>query len=262
MKRHYLFSLALLLLISFLLCSPALLQNYENAALAAPPDLVREEIRRQLGGLGGKLFETRIKGWVLCNHEYRQLPELSEKVLMFPPFTDKEAQVQMHRGQVQNSLQAEIAVSENDAVCTLALHSSILPVNGSETYKTWVSMEVVLNSDSTALEGRIFEEVKDILGQFGDNPFVGTTYTAVIPGRLQKAEMERIGRKVFSGLDATITEMSADAEWISLTGYSSLIGGGLTSEQGCFNLNAALRYRSYEGSTYILLGTPVILMPY
>ena len=100
MKRHYLFSLALLLLISFLLCSPALLQNYENAALAAPPDLVREEIRRQLGGLGGKLIETRIKGWVLCNHGIDSCGIVGKGADVSALYRQR-AQVQMHRGQVQ-----------------------------------------------------------------------------------------------------------------------------------------------------------------
>ena len=126
----------------------------------------------------------------------------------------------------------------------------------------YLLVEAFLNFDSISQESSAYDKLEQVLGKFHSSPILGTTYTAEIPVKMKNIEMERAGRQLFAGLNADITESSRDNDWISLTGYSKEIGGGLDSANGSFNLNIALRCHSHEDKTLIYLGTPVISIPY
>lgn len=262
MKNQSKFFSALLLLMVFLISVSALLLDNNAAAMAASHNDMREEIRQQLINVKGTLVETRINGWIRINQSKIPLPVLLEKARELLPLLGEDVQAQIQSNETQNYRQVKIGIREEGVDYTILLYNSTLPDEKSGKCETYVIMDAVLNSDSIVCESKAYEMVEVVLSQFEDPYSIGTTYTATIPEKLKEAEMEQTGRRVFAGLNADITEFSRDTDWISLTGYSNQIGGGLESVHGRFNLNVALRYHSHENKTYICLGTPVISIPY
>lgn len=251
----------LLLLMVLISLSAALLEG-RGAVMAASPDRTREEIRQQLAGVKGTLVETRISGWIRVSENKIPLPFMLEKVRELLPLPGEDVQAQIQMDERQGVYQVKICVCEEDADYTILFYNSPQSGKKPDSGETYLIVDAVLKSDSAAREGKAYEKVEEILSQYEGSPSIGTTYTATISGKLKEEEMEQTAKMLFSGLNADITECNRDTGWISLTGYSSLIGGGLESVNGRFNLNIALRCHSHEDKTYICLGTPVISIPY
>ena len=228
MQRSQRASLATLLLITILAYTFALMFYDNTTALAAFPKISGQEIIQMLDKTGGEMKEIRINGWVKKNKD-----------------NEKEF----------NQEYDHVADQEYNKVDDQA---------GDQQYDQddFLILEAILNVDELWKEDQVYQNMHDELSLAGNFPTMGTTYTATIRGKLTTEEMDRIGRELITGFYGKITECNQDADWVSFTGYSNRLGGGMESRYGRFNLNIALRYHTSEGITYIRIGTPVIAIPY
>ncbi|HHY81808.1 MAG TPA: hypothetical protein GX505_03890 [Clostridiales bacterium] len=262
MKRQRLPSLVLLLSITLFAYVFIYFVEDISSASAAADSSVSSDVCRQLDMVGGTLQQIHINGWAEMRSSYFPLPVLIEKAKELMPLLGDNLQVQVSTGETPDYRQVKLTTGENGIDYSLILSSSRQPDNETPCHQTFIIINAVLDADSIELEEEVHGKLNKILSQFDSSPSLSTTYTAAIPGRLKESEMEQAGRQIFNKLNGRVTEMSRDAEWISLTGYSSRIKGELHSKNGRFNMNVALRYNAHEGKTYIWLGTPVISIPY
>lgn len=77
----------------------------------------------------------------------------------------------------------------------------------------------------------------------------GEQMIEVIGSILEKVEAREIERTEYDGM-------------ISVSAYTPLIGEYLEVGENRININIAMRYNSFEGKTYIWLGSPVITLEY
>lgn len=257
-KHSKLFS-ALLLFLVFLFSVLAFMSNNASAS-AASFMMIRDEIRQQLNQQGGTFIETRINGWARINQGEVELSELQEKAQDILTSMGDNVQAEIYSDETVNYRQVKVTSRIDNVDYTIHLYNNA-PDNGLES-NTYIIAEALLDFDSSVHERRAYEKLELILGEYNNSPMLGTTYTAAIPGRMKSADMEKTGKQLFDSLNSDITELSCDKQWISLTGYSKLIDGGLDSANGRFNLNIALRCHSHEDKTLIYIGTPVISIPY
>ncbi len=259
MKNHSKFFLALLLIMLLLISVFVFLLENASAATAAPLDALRNEIRQHFSKVEGRLVETRISGWVKVQHSGIQLPVLLEKARDLLSLLGQDVQAQIHSEETANYRRVKVSAQTDGVEYIIHLYNSATDESENHTY---VIAEAYTDSGSIDCESAAYAKVEEMLSKYDKSPLIGTTYSAAVPGKLKGKRMEQIARQLFDSLDADIVELSRDTDWISLTGYSNRIGGGLDSINGRFNLNIALRYHSYEDKTYICLGTPVISIPY
>lgn len=73
---------------------------------------------------------------------------------------------------------------------------------------------------------------------------------------------ESIIKSVIEGIGATEVDRTAFDEMVSVSAYAPGIDEFIEIDQKRINLNIAFRYNSYEGKTYVWLGSPVISVEY
>ncbi len=259
MKNHSKLFSALLLFLVFLFSVFVFMLDNASAS-ASSMHMARDEIRQQLSLLEGALMETRISGWAKIDNGEAELPELQAKAQKVLALFGDDVQAKVHLDETKNYRQVKVTAWIDSVDYTIHLYNNASAKDLKS--HTYIVAEALLNNDSIIHERRAYEKLMHVLGEFHSSPILGTTYIAAIPGKMKNAEMEQTGRMLFAGLNADITELSCDNDWISLTGFSKQLGGGLDSVNGRFNLNIALRCHSHENKTLIYLGTPVISIPY
>lgn len=102
---------------------------------------------------------------------------------------------------------------------------------------------------------RIFEKNKI-------TPETSTCITGTFNGELGYDKLNGICNDIFSEAGAHKVEGIEEGNFLSISAYSPSINNSILSNGRKINLNLALRYNSYEGKTYIWLGTPVITTGY
>ena len=214
----------------------------------------RKEIRGQLSQAGSTLIQIQMNGWTKVNDHYMSLSALEELAReSMTALGDCSRKAEVTSDETDRMRQTNLFIEHGGVRYTIALH------NGDQTYLT---ADAVIHDVTEAKETAVHDKLEGLLRRFEEGSCIRTTYTAAIPGKLDRDEMERISRQIFRGLKGTITEEIREAAWISKTGYSSKIGCALNSGGKRINLNVALRYNDYEDRTYVWLGTPVISIPY
>jgi hypothetical protein len=79
---------------------------------------------------------------------------------------------------------------------------------------------------------------------------------------IPKDNMEAIINSIFQSVDASEVERAVYDGFLSVSAYTPLINNHIEIGENKVNLNIAMRYNSFEGRTYIWLGSPVISLEY
>ena len=212
-------------------------------------------IRDQVKLAGGSLLQIQMSGWALVKDGSMSLPELEELAREVRNTWGSAAQkAEIRPDETDSMRQVVLSLEQDGDRATLTFHS------GDQAY---------LAADASTRDVRgerkekaVFFAMERLLKRFRSGSCIRTTYTSVLPGKLDTGRMEQIAGQIFRGLDGEMEEEIRDAGWISKTGYSDRIPCELHSGGKRINLNVALRYNDYEGRTYLWLGTPVISIPY
>lgn len=75
---------------------------------------------------------------------------------------------------------------------------------------------------------------------------------------LSKREKKRVSKNIFTLMDGSIEEKISDGSYVSFSGYTPNLPGGVRSDDHTVNLQTALSDNDVDGSTHIYLGTPVV----
>ncbi len=212
-------------------------------------------IREQVALAGGSLLQIQMSGWALVKDGPMSLSALEELAREVRETWGGAAQKAEIRPDETDSMRQVVLSLERDGDCAiLTFHS------GDQTFLA--ADAVTRDVWDERKEKVVFSAMERLLKRFESGSCVRTTYTSVLPGKLDTERMEQIAGQIFRGLDGEMEEEIRDAGWISRTGYSNRIPCALHSGGKRINLNVALRYNDYEGRTYLWLGTPVISIPY
>ena len=262
MKRNQKASLIILLLVTVLAYAFPFLLNGSTTAFADSLYINGSDIIQQVEGCGGTLEEIRIDGWVKMNCEYMSLDDLQKQIVGLLPLLGENSESEIHTGEIEDTRQVSLTLDQNGIQTNINFFNSGFSHDKADSWDTYIIINSILDSNCIQKESQIYEEIEELLSQFGSDPSVSTTYTAVITDKLSTGKMEQLAKGFIQKLQGRITESNKDSDWVSFTAYSNRLGGGLESEYGRFNVNIALRYHSSEGKTYIRVGTPVIAIPH
>jgi len=108
----------------------------------------------------------------------------------------------------------------------------------------------------------LVKKMTSALQRYNIDPTINLNLTGSLEGHLNDSELEHICEKVFERADANKVEGMRDHGLISVSAFSPSISDSIRVNGKRVNLNVAVRYNSYEGKTYVWLGTPVITTEY
>lgn len=75
---------------------------------------------------------------------------------------------------------------------------------------------------------------------------------------LSKREKKRVSKNIFTLMEGDIEEKISDGSYVSFSGCTPHLSGGVRSDDHTINLQTALSDNDVDGSTHIYLGTPVV----
>jgi hypothetical protein len=128
-------------------------------------------------------------------------------------------------------------------------------------FETNIVIDTALDGDIKELPG-MEERISNLVAEH----MQGVRTTSCIVGSyfesIPEDNMEAIIGSVFQSADAVEVERAIYDGFLSVSAYTPRIGDYIQMGGNRINLNVAMRYNSYEGRTYIWLGSPVITMEY
>ncbi|MBM7582441.1 hypothetical protein JOD02_001298 [Caldicoprobacter guelmensis] len=128
-------------------------------------------------------------------------------------------------------------------------------------FESYIVVNVIDHSQN--VDGSLFKRrVHDFLQEVGERPTVTVTYVGSFEGRLEFTKMQNICDTMLKNLRGTAVEGIHDEGFVSISGYSMLLGKGIISGGKQVNIQVAMRYNSYKDRTYMWVGTPVISIEY
>jgi hypothetical protein len=261
MKKNRKTYLALLFLTTVLAYAFVFMPSGNTKVLADSLHISGSGIIEQMENYGGTMEEIRIDGWVKVNCDCMSLQDLQRHIVKLSPLSNGNTQDEIF-SEKTDSRQISMTLDQDGVIYNFTIYNRNLHHDKADSWEAYVIANSTLNSDCIQKEEQVYKVIQELLSKLGSDPSVATTYTAVIQEKLPTGKMEQIGRGFIKSLQGRITEGIKDSDWISFTGYSNRLGGGLESEKGRFNINVAVRYHSSEGKTYIRVGTPIIAIPY
>lgn len=105
------------------------------------------------------------------------------------------------------------------------------------------------------------KKLEGILQNYGKVK-VTSCMTGSFEGKLNRVQKENVLEKLVKGLKIKEIEGFRDGKMVSIVGFSSKIKDYISYGGNKVNINIALRYNSYEGKTYLWIGTPLIAIGY
>jgi len=203
-----------------------------------------------------KLESVNINSYVVLEDEFLTIDnsskicnDISEKLIV------KEASItrESDEGFSQISLQGIIDQGIN---VTIILQSSRL--------KDFKESSIVIDIVGTREEydiSQLCDKIREILGTYGDVR-LNINLVGYYDGAISNKELIKKINKVFKKIGAKKIEGIEGSELISITGYTSKTKENISYCGKKVNINIAARFNSYENKTYILIGTPLIVIEY
>lgn len=93
-------------------------------------------------------------------------------------------------------------------------------------------------------------------------PRISTCLEGHLDGKLRKDQRRLALEDAFAAVGANITARTEAEVYDSYVGYTPLLREMVRAGGMRLNLNAAMRYHAYDGSTHVVVGSPVIAVPY
>ncbi|MBE3102081.1 MAG: YwmB family TATA-box binding protein [Firmicutes bacterium] len=263
MKSYILLCLKFLLSLSILL--PMFMNLTPGVAISDFVQYSESEeidIRMMLNDIGSNLKQIQMNGWVRINEECMSLTSLKKLAETSLASFDNQVWTTINSNETDQIRQIKLLLTQGSIQYTITFNNGQHPDKSTKYYETYVVIDTVIDSSLKINEEAVHKSIESFLNQFSDNPYIGTTYIAGIPGDLGIKSMDEVSNQIFYGLKGKIIEGIQDRELVSKTGYTNSIKNTLITNGEKININVALRYNSYEDMTYIWLGTPIISSAY
>lgn len=142
-------------------------------------------------------------------------------------------------------------------------------ISGKTNYETCAVVDIVLQSSDKVSRSQlcqISERIKTALEGYmknhDKNTYVSTTFKLSFNEILDYDQLEKISYRLFEDFNGSIIEGTSDGNYISKTGYSPKVEGGILTQKGIINMNIALRNNNYDKKTYMWFGFPVVNAEY
>lgn len=126
----------------------------------------------------------------------------------------------------------------------------------------YIALSSDLINDSNESFNHTLVSIKDSLADIGMKASINESIIGFFEGRRQTKDLNNMLNEMFKYLRANKNDVIKESNYVSITGYTPMIGRYIEINGKKTNVNIALRYNSYEQKTYIWLSSPVINKEY
>ncbi len=134
-------------------------------------------------------------------------------------------------------------------------------LEGEEGVETNIVMDISVNGDYEDIAG-ISKKAEKAVEHFIKGARVTSCIVGSYEDRVPASQATGIISAIMERIHAREVENAIYDDMISVSGYTPKIADYLKIGEDKVNINIAMRYNSYEGKTYIWIGSPVISLEY
>ena len=225
------------------------------------PVVLNEPLAAAMQATGAELSEISVNGWAKLpagKLNEAELTIMAEQAMQALGYAEGEYRLTAGTARQQQAVRA--VADEHDRQVTVIAEQLILGDNRP------VEVYIVINVEMKSQEEKAISEVNDRIGQiitdFGGRPQISTCLVGWLDGKLVKDDWDKRIADAFAVIDANVISTNSTDQYISSTGFSPLLGNWLKIGGSRMNVNAAMRYNSYDNRTYVIIGSPVITIEY
>lgn len=242
-----------------------------TASAALPPSaqtvgnihLANDPLYLAFQASGAKVYASNLSGWAQINNRYlsdQELDELGRQVTNTLGIDPATLQCQPTEEPGFRGRQFDGATGRIKANVIIQTWDpqpgDISP--GPETYLI-VNLEQMESLELLSGGKKI---LNDAFRPFNTSPSINTGITGTIAGLVPEDEKRGLAQVIFAAAGAKVIESLVEPGIVSFTGYTPAIKESLLAGQNKINLNAALRYHSTDGKTYVHIASPIIMSEY
>lgn len=156
-------------------------------------------------------------------------------------------------------------IGDNDMGQKIVIIGYSMDFEGLEDEAEGMETDIVLDISSNGNYediGKIERKAKGAVNRFIKGSRVTSCIIGAFEDEIPKGKMVEIINSIMEKIDAQEVEKAVYDGMISISGYTPKISDHLKIGENKVNINIAMRYNSYEGKTYIWIGSPVISLEY
>lgn len=106
------------------------------------------------------------------------------------------------------------------------------------------------------------DKICSVIEKLAGIPRISTCLEGHLDGKLRKGQRRLALEDAFAAVGAAIAARTETDAYESYAGYTPLLRRAARSGGLRLNLNAAARYHAYDGATHVIVGSPLIAVPY
>jgi len=133
--------------------------------------------------------------------------------------------------------------------------------DGPGGFESNIVVDAALGGDMEELP-HIEKKVKDLVEGYMEGARTNCCIVGSYAERVPQDDIEAIIGSILQSAGASEVERAVYDGFVSISAYTPDIGRYVEMGENRVNLNVAMRYNSFEGRTYIWLGSPVISLEY
>ncbi len=218
------------------------------------------DIEESILDLGCTWIYMNVRGFSRVDTEYLTLSQIEEKLVdgmdllalhnydVFKTDRDGGAQIEITGHSIDGQ---QLTITANNRLAGVA----------NTGYMTYIVVDVIDRFPWNTWQDSV-NQVDRYINSQGGSATISSTLVGYYDGRLGKVKRKAVCKGVLKKLEATDVKWIEEGEFISGTGYTSIIRDSWVTSKGPVNINVAARYNAFDDRTYIYIGTPIIAMEY
>ncbi len=259
MKRKVIFAAAL----SVFLCAVFVVSNAVSVfrTQAGGGDM----LVKAFGCSGAAIVETNINAYASATDVFLDKDEVVEMVKSLAEGLDldyEQAERVENFSEDYNQLSV-IGKNEKGYSVVIIVHSMDFTgiEDGPGGFESNIVVDVALGGDMEELP-HIERKVKDLVEGYMEGARTNCCIVGSYAEKVPRDSIEAIIGSILQSAGASEVERAVYDDFVSVSAYTPDIGRYVEMRENRVNLNVAMRYNSFEGKTYIWLGSPVISLEY
>lgn len=237
-----------------LMCSLFVMGSFDTAIYSTAAVTKEEALEKSFESTGADVLESVISCWAKLNCNFLGMKEIEAEMKRISDRINPDSAKIVKSFENDGGLnKITLYGIKGNKAYSIAMES-IKEDDGGETYITFdVSMDKSYK-DLAEEKRNIMNAVQADCDSINFSSCIIGTYK----GRLSDAEVERKTRAALQSINAEEVEGIENGGLKSISAFSFSLGGYPAPDRLVGNMQLATRYSSYDDSTYIWIGTPLI----
>lgn len=237
-----------------------LIHNIWMSKVESVPVMTEEPLYRAIQATGAEVESLTIHSYAVVTMKENEVENLDNAINYLAEHFELKKE-EIVKEIIQNSKECSIKICGNVDGQNISITLKKL---FAENIADKIHLSIKIEEDHPESYNLIYrkEKLLEIFRKFFVEPHITTCLEGYLDGKLRKGAADCCIRDALDSIGADMNSRVDGGNYISVTGYTSLIDDKIIAGNIPVNINMAIRYHTLDNRTYITIGSPLILVEY